>query len=188
MEVEEQTLVQGAQGGDQGAFEALFERYRGQLGAVIEARLGPSLQKKLGAEDVIQETFLRGLGAVKEFVWQGEGSLFRWLCGIAVNVIRKAAAHERREPGGVLNDQNGADGTTPSKVFRRDERFDRLQAALDALSPDYRQVILLARIKGLPIAEVARSNVRGKNSKTSEVTGRLWTIEYPRSPMATDPR
>ena len=43
-----------------------------------------------------------------------------------------------------------------SKAMRRDERFDRLQAAIDALSPQYRQVLLLVRIEKLSIKEAAR--------------------------------
>ena len=35
------------------------------------------------------------------------------------------------------------------------ERFDRLQEALDSLVPDQREVILLARIERVPMAEVA---------------------------------
>ena len=41
------------------------------------------------------------------------------------------------------------------KGLRRKERFDRLQEALKKLSPDHRQVILLARIEGLPMAQIA---------------------------------
>ena len=38
----------------------------------------------------------------------------------------------------------------------RAERFDRLKVALDTLKPDHREVILLARIRRLPIEDVAK--------------------------------
>jgi len=39
--------------------------------------------------------------------------------------------------------------------LRREERFAQLQRALDGLGPEDREVILLARIQGLPLKEIA---------------------------------
>ena len=55
-------------------------------------------------------------------------------------------------------------GEPPIQALRRDERFDRFQRAFDALDPDSRQVIFLARIQGLPIKEVARRLERSPNA------------------------
>ncbi|HAK96178.1 MAG TPA: hypothetical protein DCM87_14590, partial [Planctomycetes bacterium] len=44
---------------------------------------------------------------------------------------------------------------SPSRAARREERFDRLEGALARLPEEHRQVIRLARIEGLPIAEIA---------------------------------
>lgn len=46
-------------------------------------------------------------------------------------------------------------GVTPSRCLQRHERFERLEKALENLSPDHRKVILMARIEGLPIQEIA---------------------------------
>ena len=43
-----------------------------------------------------------------------------------------------------------------ARLMRRDERFDRLQEAFRQLSPEYRQVISLARIEGLGLKDVAQ--------------------------------
>jgi len=48
--------------------------------------------------------------------------------------------------------------------MRRDERFERLQAALDSLSPDHREVITLARLKGLRGEEIAKRMNRSPNA------------------------
>ena len=45
---------------------------------------------------------------------------------------------------------------SPSKNLRRNERFDRLKDSLESLSPEHREVILLMRIEGLPVEEVAK--------------------------------
>ena len=39
--------------------------------------------------------------------------------------------------------------------MQRNERFDRLQEALQSLSPEHREVIELARIKGLKAREIS---------------------------------
>jgi RNA polymerase sigma-70 factor (ECF subfamily) len=39
--------------------------------------------------------------------------------------------------------------------LRREERLQRLEAALRELSPEHREVIVLSRIENLPLAEVA---------------------------------
>ena len=39
--------------------------------------------------------------------------------------------------------------------LRREERFDRLQHALESLPPDYREVIRLSRIEGMKTSEIA---------------------------------
>ena len=49
-----------------------------------------------------------------------------------------------------------SDASSPSHGVRRKERFERLQHAVDSLSPEYREVILLARIKGMRLAEIAK--------------------------------
>jgi RNA polymerase sigma-70 factor (ECF subfamily) len=53
------------------------------------------------------------------------------------------------------------------RALRREERFERLEKALRGLSPDHREVIVLARIEGLQMKEIAerlgRSNSAVKN-------------------------
>jgi len=39
--------------------------------------------------------------------------------------------------------------------MRRQERFGRLKKSVDSLSPDYRKVVILSRIEGLTIKEIA---------------------------------
>ena len=49
-----------------------------------------------------------------------------------------------------------ASAVTPSTVLQRDERFERLQKSMSRLKPDYRKVLFLARVRCLPIKEVAQ--------------------------------
>ena len=53
---------------------------------------------------------------------------------------------------------------SPSRIARRGERFDRLAEALNRLSADHREVILLSRIEGLRMKEVAKRMNRSENA------------------------
>lgn len=145
-----------AQCGDRSALDDLLSEHRSRLAASICSRLAPALRRKIDVEDVLQETFLRAFRSIDRFQYTDEDSFLRWLVGIAGNVIREVAKRERWELIVPLDAVPRADDVSPSKAGRREERFDRLQRALGALSPDHRQVVVLARLERLPLKEVAR--------------------------------
>ena len=79
----------------------------------------------------------------------------RWLGTIAENLILNASKKYARQKNLRLDRDVAASEISPSKALRREERFDRLESALKDLSEDYRTVILLSRIEGLSIKEIA---------------------------------
>ena len=149
-----QSLVLRAQGGDRIAFGELIERYRERLHRFVVSRLGESLRGQIEVEDVTQEAFTSAVKSIESFEWQGDDSFFRWLEGIAEHVIVKAATRGRRRPL-RLSHQVTSPGISPSRGLRREERFDRLERALEDLPPDYREVLRLSRIEGLRHQEIA---------------------------------
>lgn len=157
MTVEESTrsLVRKAKTGDRAAFEQLVDRYRSRLEALVGARVGSHLKQRVELEDIVQETLVKALESVERFQWRGEDSFFHWLSGIAQNLILHLARQHLRVEKVSFNHEVAAGEDSPGKELRRKERFDRLQEALKKLSPDHRQVILLARIDSLPVAEIA---------------------------------
>jgi len=148
-------LLERARSGDREALETLFASEEARLHEWLRTRIGAHLRRKLDVEDALQETLARAVRSFASFEDRGDGSLFRWLCSIGEHVILKAAELDRRKPMLTLRHEVEARGASPSKALRREERFDRLQAALDGLPEEYRQVIRLARIEGLPIRDVA---------------------------------
>ena len=151
-------LVRAAKAGDRAAFSELVLRFEEPLRARIDARIGDHLRATIDADDVVQETFGKAFQALSDFEWRGDGSFRRWLRAIAENVVLRVADRRRTERHFELRrDGAGVDreATTASKDLRRGERFDQLEEALASLSPDHRRVILLARIEGLQLKEVA---------------------------------
>lgn len=157
-------LVEKAHNGDRSALDRLLEVYRERLESHIVFRLGAALRGKVEIDDVVQDTLLKAFESFRRFEWQGEGSLFRWLCGIAENRLLDLADRHRRKLQLRLDRDVRASGESPSVGVRREERFDRLEESLAKLSEDHRKVILLARIEGLPLAVVAERMNRTPNA------------------------
>lgn len=139
--------VRRAQVGDWEVFRDLFVLHRPRLVDFIRSRLGEGLRGRVGVDDLCQETFLKALRSIGEFARRGKDSLFRWLAGIAGNLILDASKRARRGPSPLPEEDVAAEGLSPSKALRREERFDRFRDALERLPPEYRQVIRLARIE-----------------------------------------
>ena len=149
------SLVEKAKSGDREALGRLFETFRPRLEAVVRGILSERLQHGGGAADVLQETFTRACTDIARFEWRDEDSFLRWLSVIARNVILEEARREKVAPGPLPERDPSAAGLSPSRRLRREERFDRLEGAMQQLSPLHRQVISLARIEKLPLKEVA---------------------------------
>ncbi len=162
--------------GNQDAFKALMEKYRLRLESMIHLKLGSQLRQRVEVDDVVQEAYLMAFRSIKDFQWQEGCSFFQWLRGITENVLRNLSRyHFRTKKREAFRDVSlsekspgtGGDSTeigslllskeiTPSKILRRQERFHRLEGALKSLSRDHRRVIILARVEGLPMKEIAR--------------------------------
>jgi RNA polymerase sigma-70 factor (ECF subfamily) len=163
-------LVRRAQGGDRSAFDELLRRERAPVEAWVMAHLGPKLAVRIGVDDVLQETFLWAFRGIANLRWSGEESFRHWLVSIAKHVIQKEARKGKQVLGELDGDVVGPQAS-PSKILRRDERFDRLEDALQGLSAEHRRVIELARVEGLPVEEIARRTGRSPNA-TSQLLRR----------------
>ena len=114
-----------------------------------------------GAEDLVQETFARALGAADRFA--AGTNLKAWLFRILRNTFLDGARRRRREPARETRDLEEAAGAPPlDGALRGDAELDRLRTvvgeeieeALMTLSEDGRTVVLLD-LEGLSEAEIA---------------------------------
>jgi len=136
--------------GDQGAFEALYERYRSVVFSFL-ARLAGDAQTR---EDLLQETFLR----VYRFRgrYRASGQFKAWLFTIA----RNAALEHLRRRGAAWEDP--LEGAEEPVALQRTEHqaearelLGRLERALDALPPGQREIVLLSRVAGMDAPDIA---------------------------------
>jgi RNA polymerase sigma-70 factor (ECF subfamily) len=156
--------VEQARSGDRAAFAALVEGCRPQLAAAVARWLRFQLGPPIEVEDVIQDAIVRALGSLDRFEWQGGDSFLRWLIVIARRALSDAAQRARRQPGGIGSTDAPASGPSPSRTLRREERLDRLRAALAKLSPEHRQVVELSRLEGLSAVAIAERIGRSPNA------------------------
>ncbi len=156
-------LVQRIRQGERGAWNELYQRYHDQLLLAVRMRLGPGLRRFLSSEDIFQSVALEAFRALGGFEYRGEGSLERYLRTLVVNKIRDRAdtfAAEKRAGGVTLDADLAASLAAPGAslegpTYRDAERYERLERALNALSAEQRELIVLRKLEGLSSQEVA---------------------------------
>ena len=146
-EIPDAVLVARAQGGDEAAFAALFQRH---FERVRRFAFGVALGSQ-AADDIAQETFIRAarqLGAMREpqaFVaW-----LYRIAANVAKNHLRSDLSH-RRKLAAVVQESGADTGPAPDAAASR--AFD----ALRALPADQRAAVVLVYLEECNHAEAAR--------------------------------
>jgi len=136
-------------------FAAIFERYFGQIYQYLAGRVGPKI-----ADDLAAEVFAIAF-AQRQRYDLGRDCARPWLYGIATNLLSAYRRQEQRRYRALVR-------TNPCEVSPSDEDLvaDRvsawaagpaLAAALAALDPGDRDVLLLAALAGLGNQEVAQT-------------------------------
>jgi len=173
-----QQLVTQAQGGDDSALGQLCGVYAERVRRIVRFRMGPELRSQLESMDLVQEALIEAVKDLGDFAYSNDGDFLRWLSSIVENTIRDnvdrihaAKRDVRRQVSldkmAARADMLHADAglpvvtTTPSVVLSLREELDRLEEAMDRLKPQYREVIVMAKIEGLSCKEIAaRQNKR----------------------------
>lgn len=138
--------------GDPRAFAILVDT----LGPKVHGLVRRYVTTEADAEDVTQEIFVEVYRSVGRF--RGESSLATWVYRVAINRCLK---HQQRRPpatlpleGALLTQADGSPG--PAQTAARRELGDEVHAALDHLSPEHRQVVILHELQDLTYQECAQ--------------------------------
>jgi len=136
------------QEGDTSAFRTLFDRFRPSVYAYCARMLGDRDE----AEDAAQETFIH---ALRDAPGLRSPERFRgWLFGIARHRVMMIL-RERRKAMLEKFDDDVWDDETPLTMAERSEIQLNVRNAVAALSPAYREVVLLRDFQHLSYAEIA---------------------------------
>jgi RNA polymerase sigma-70 factor, ECF subfamily len=161
VEPNDRVLVKRCQAGDCDAFNQLVVRYRTKAFMMVYGMV----QNEQDAWDLAQDGFLKAWKSIHRF--KGESSFYTWLYRIMTNVtidsLRRKGIHgeaefdDRIAPGNI----EPASRTTPSvdllphqKLQQRDIR-QRINEAIEKLSPEHRAVIVMKEMEDLQYSEIA---------------------------------
>jgi len=153
----DQELIELTRSGETAAFDLLVRRYQERLVHSLEHLLS----SREDALDIAQQAFL--LAWRKLSSYRGESSFYSWLYRIAVNA---AASHFRRptvsagsldqlhDVGGIeLSDRRVPSG--PGQSLEQDEEIQRVRQALQQVTEEFRQPLILREIEGFSYEQIA---------------------------------
>jgi RNA polymerase sigma-70 factor, ECF subfamily len=160
-------------GGDTRSLGQLYERYRIPLYRFCLRMLKDPTR----AEDAVHDTFLK---LARQHTGITQPAAFRsWLFRVARNEVFMAL--RRITPIPLDEEETVWDPSTPHDILERTERNARVHAMLDALRPDYREVLILKEFEDMRYAEIAmitgstESAVRSRIFKARRALAKQWT-------------
>ena len=153
----EQNIVARCLSGDETAWEQFVRLHTRQVYALCYRFTGSGAE----AQDLTQEVFLRVFRTLKSFR-SAEGSLGTWLSRLTRNLL---IDHYRRSRQDRVTDpieerlpiiEEAGPVKRPDQVLAGRETSEVLQAALQKLSPDLREAVILRDLQEMEYREIAQ--------------------------------
>jgi RNA polymerase sigma-70 factor (ECF subfamily) len=176
--IDPEKLLADARDGRAESLGRVLELSRTDLALLARAQIGLQLQARVDASDVVQETFLDACRDFQHFRGASHREWVAWLrqilsFNLARAVQRQVAAKKRstrrevslnrrvsamEQSSGTIQIETAlvSRSSAPSSHARRRESVGCLADQLARLPSDYREVLVLRNLEGLPFSEVAR--------------------------------
>jgi RNA polymerase sigma-70 factor, ECF subfamily len=154
------TLIRSIQAGDHQAFESLVRRYQRQVANLIYVTMGG----RDDAEDIAQEVFIRVYRSLPKFKF--DASFFSWLYRITMNLcideirkrkIRRVLSLNYLTEDTLEKSRKSKDYTMASDLVLTEEKRQVIQSALQRLTPEHREVLVLREYQDLSYNEIAET-------------------------------
>jgi RNA polymerase sigma-70 factor (ECF subfamily) len=182
-------LLAEARGGRRESLGRALELNRTYLTLLARTQIDLHLQGRLDASDVVQQTFLDACRDFDHFRGSSPGEWVAWLRKILIfnlaRVVQRQVVAQKRstrrevsleQQVAVMDRSSGRFETalvgrsnSPSSQAQRSERAARVADQLARLSSDYREVLVLRNLEGLPFSEVA-----GRMGRSAGAVRILW--------------
>ncbi|HEY3395369.1 MAG TPA: sigma-70 family RNA polymerase sigma factor [Lacipirellulaceae bacterium] len=182
-------LFTAAREGSSSCLGRLLTLYSNYLKLLVATQMDNRLRGRVSPSDVVQDTFFEAHRDFAQFRGQSPGEFVAWLRKIVVNnILRVVEQHVLAEKRDVRREVSleeigrrleqstvrletllAQDSDSPSRCAVRREHELLLADALAELPADYREVIMLRHIEGLPFEEVAR-----RMERTAGAVRMLW--------------
>lgn len=155
----DEELLSRSRDGDAEAFTLLVERYQRMLFTIAYRYLGNTED----AGDAAQEALVRAFKNLAAF--RGQCSFKTWLQHIIANVCRDELRRLKRRPtlsldnlletGSEFRERPADEVASPEEIFLTREGEDRLHSLIQALTPEYRVVVIMRDLQGFSYEEIA---------------------------------
>jgi RNA polymerase sigma-70 factor (ECF subfamily) len=167
-------LLDDARAGEPGAVDRLLTEFREPLRRVIDLRLDPAIARRVDASDIVQDVLLEANQRLIDYLKKPDMPFHLWLRHLAqdriIDTHRRHRLAQRRsvdreqpiarpawadESSASLVAQLTDTEATPGTEAIRQELQRRLDGAIDELSEDDREIVLMRHHEGLSNQEVA---------------------------------
>ena len=151
-------LIERCLSGEQGAWEDMVRLYTKRVYAICYRFTGRDNE----AQDLTQDVFLRVFKTLGSFR-AGEGSFVVWLTRLTRNLLvdhyrrtkRDRATDALEDKLAVLEEKTAQSGRTDGMLAGR-EAGELIQGALQRLSPELREAVILRDLQEMEYREIAR--------------------------------
>jgi RNA polymerase sigma-70 factor (ECF subfamily) len=169
-------LLDGARKGEPGAVDKLLGEFREPLRQVIGLRLDPAVARRVDASDIVQDVLVEANQRLTEYLKKPDMPFHLWLRHLAQDRIidthrrhrlaqRRSVDREQAVARPAWADESSVSlvaqlidtERTPTSEAIRLELQRRLNAAIEQLSDDDREIILMRHHEGLSNQEVAHA-------------------------------
>lgn len=155
----DEALAFEAQEGNMQALAALVERHKGRVYRTLYQVIGNAQD----AEDLSQEVFVKLFRSLNSY--RGDAAFTTWLHRLTLNQAFDWLRARKRRPLTVPLEPPGEDAPEPAlpvasptegpeEVALRSERREQLRQAIEALAPEYRDVVLLYHFHHLSYQQI----------------------------------
>ncbi|MCA9132834.1 MAG: sigma-70 family RNA polymerase sigma factor, partial [Planctomycetales bacterium] len=188
-EIASTRLLELARSGDAASLEVLLSQYLGYMKVLLHAQLDPRLRARVSESDLIQETLLEAHRDFRNFAGSSTAQFTGWLRQILIhNVARAVETHLLAAKRDVRREQlmENLDRSWEQSQFRlaamladhrrspaseaeHQEAMVQMARAIDSLTAEYREVIVLRHLEGLPFKAVAE-----RMQRTPGAARMLW--------------
>jgi len=176
----DQELMGLVQAGDYSPAAVLYDRYSTRIYNFAYR----FLRNSEAAEDATQEVFVKMLKHAHQF--NGEAKLSTWLFSITANLCRD---HLRKSDNKAKDDEEALLSIpapaehSPERLLETKQTESRVRDALQKLTPEQREAILLSRYQGLSYAEIAQISGCSEGAVKTRVFRAMETLKK----LLTDP-
>jgi len=175
-ELNVEQLLREARSGHAEALGQLLQTYRNYLTVLATTQLDHRLRRRMSPSDLVQETMLAAHRDFDKFCGRSERQFLPWLRQILINCLHHAietnvkskmrdirceVSLEHASAAFARSTSRLAEfvadpGPSPSAPMRQRERAIAFSNQLAKLRPQYRDVIVLRNLQGLPFEEIAQ--------------------------------